>query len=385
MRELNVFHCQVCGLQDLRLVDEFVFLPRITSDCKPFPMGGELSVCMDCGAIQKIPNAKWFAEISDIYASYQAYEIADGEEQLVFDQISGQPRKRSEVLTENLLGLGLFPEMAKILDVGCGDGVTLSAMSSSFPGWHLNGHELTASKEPKLKAIQGFGQLFTGDLEALPFGFDIISMVHSLEHFPAPFETLKILHAKLKEEGYIFIEVCNIEENPFDVLVADHLMHFSPASLSRLLSQAGFIIRHCETDWVKKEISLVAQKVCSVQRDLIEISPAQIVEKITDSVHWLGQLVESVRNASNRSQQFGLFGTAIAASWLAGELDGKVGFFVDEDPNRIGRVHLGKPVLHPKDVEANSVVFLALAPALAEKIAERMKNYPWIALSPTLP
>lgn len=379
--ELNNMRCQVCGTSTLQLIDDYKSLFRITSDCKPFPAGGKLALCMNCGAVQKIPDAKWFGEISEIYAKYQAYEIADGEEQLVFDQIAGQPRKRSVVLTERLRRLGWLPEVAKTLDVGCGDGVTLRAMCECFPGWALNGHELGSSKEPKLKAIPGFAQLFSGDLESLPVGFDVISMVHSLEHFPSPFTALQTLHKKLHDGGFLFIEVCNVEENPFDLLVADHLMHFSPASLTRLVERAGFCVRRCETEWVKKEISIVAQKAEGAPVSL-DVSAEPVFRQISKSVFWLEQLALSAREAAASAESFGIFGTSIAASWLTTELGDRVKFFVDEDPNRVGRSYMGKPVFSPSDVPDSSLVYLALAPTLAASISERLGNHRWTIISP---
>jgi len=335
---------------------------------------------MNCGAVQKLPNDQWFAEISEIYSTYQAYELADGEEQLVLDEISGHPRKRSSVLLDKLNGLEIFPKKANVLDVGCGDGVTLRAMSECFKDWTLNGYELSSSKEQKLKAITGFGQLFTGDLTSLPEQFDVISMMHSLEHFPSPFEALKVLSEKMSDNGLLFIEVCNVDQNPFDLLVADHLMHFSPISLSHLVSRAGFDILCCETEWVKKEISLVARRSHSYQSPP-GLNPELVSKKISGNVDWLRSIVETAQTvAATTDDSFGIFGTSIAASWLAGQLGDKVSFFVDEDPYRIGRQYLGRPVLHPKDVQATAIVYLALAPVLAARIQQKMSHYPWKAV-----
>ena len=54
--------CLFCGAGDMRAVEGFAQLPRITSDCKPFPPGGTLYTCMSCGCVQKLPDAKWLQE-----------------------------------------------------------------------------------------------------------------------------------------------------------------------------------------------------------------------------------------------------------------------------------------------------------------------------------
>ena len=373
---VNGFACQVCDEKLLQLVQGFELLQRITSDTKPFTTGGKLAVCMGCGAVQKIPDAAWLNEINQIYSSYQAYHIADGEEQTVMDPHTGLPKKRSVVLMQQLHGSYTFPEAARIVDIGCGDGVTLKAMSEIFPTWKLYGYELQSSKFNLLSRIPGFQQLYTGDIAAISETFNFVSMMHSLEHFTQPLKTLMQLRSKIEQKGHLFVQVCNIEENPFDILVADHLMHFSPASLSNMAAQAGFGCVTVQTDWVKKEISFFGSAE-NQPVPLIKSDTKKIYARVSEHVTWLSALIEHAKSTAKSSATFGIFGTANAATWLATELGDQVKFFVDEDPNRIGRTYMGKPVVAPKDIPVASTVYLALAPSLASKIAQRLQNKTW--------
>jgi len=89
------------------------------------------------------------------------------------------------------------------------------------------------------------------------------------------------------------MEVSNIEENPFDILIADHLMHFSPETLSNLLRRVGFMPTLVATDWVPKEISLLAgrkengeEKIC--RESILETHMAdKIFIRMSDYVDWL--------------------------------------------------------------------------------------------------
>ncbi|HEX5220217.1 MAG TPA: hypothetical protein VFZ59_11670, partial [Verrucomicrobiae bacterium] len=69
---------------------------------------------------------------------------------------------------------------------------------------------------------------------------------------------------------------------------------------------------------------------------------------------------------------FGLFGTAIAATWLDAQTQSAAKFFVEEDRNRIGRTHLGRPILAPEDLPFQATVFVALPQPLAGQVAERL-------------
>lgn len=376
--------CLICGEAGLLAVPGFAALPRISSDCRAFAAGGDLAVCGHCAMVQKIPDARWLAEISAIYSGYAAYSLAGGEEQLVLDPRTGTPRKRSEVLMGALRDGGWLAGIARTLDVGCGHGVTLMAMASAFPEWELFGHELDASKEEALRRIKGFRQLYSGDLSGIDRTFDLISMIHSLEHFLAPLQTLRSLRSITNPGGRLFIEVCNVDENPFDLLVADHLSHFSPASLAFAAGRAGYRVARVETAWVKKEVSLLA--VRADEGTIAAAPPAsagrEVHARITASVGWLDSLISSARASANHFGSFGIFGTAIAGTWLAAALGDSVKFFVDEDPHRTGREYLGKPVLAPQSVTPGATVFLALAPTLAQAIGERLSKYAFDVVVP---
>ena len=69
--------CQICGDGTLNELTAFADLPRVTSDCKPWPSGGRLAMCTSCGGIQKILDARWFAEIGEIYGAYEIYHLTN--------------------------------------------------------------------------------------------------------------------------------------------------------------------------------------------------------------------------------------------------------------------------------------------------------------------
>jgi len=82
-----------------------------------------------------------------------------------------------------------------------------------------------------------------------PNSFDIVTMWHSLEHFPHPGETLQLLFRLLKPGGIVLISVPNIQSsqarfgNNFWAYldVPHHLIHFTPRGLAWALEQTGFV------------------------------------------------------------------------------------------------------------------------------------------------
>jgi hypothetical protein len=90
-------------------------------------------------------------------------------------------------------------------------------------------------------------------------------------------------------------------------------------------------------------------------------------------------VVEQVE-ADADQERIGMFGTAIAGTWLASQAPKSVSFFVDEDRQRRGKLHLGQPVLHMEDVVDGARVYLAFPPPVAQKIGSRLRpQFPGLA------
>jgi len=366
--------CQACSTDHLHEIEGFGALPRVTSDSKVFRAGGRLFVCANCGLVQKIADQAWLEEIGEIYRAYDMYHQSAAVDQPVFDPESGRPSGRCEVLARRLRESGSLPASGSLLDVGAGSGAMLAAFSAACPGWKLYGLDLDERKLAALRTIPRFERLFTVAPAELHESFDLISLIHSLEHFTGPLGMLKTLRGKLAPQGRLFVQVNNVERTAFDLIVADHLCHFDPASLSQIAVRAGLAIETLHTDWVTKELSLV----CSATQQPARIArgdPAQAIASIEREVAWLTRMLEHARESA-RNGNFGIFGTSVAATWLAGGLADSVEFFVDEDPARRGRKHIGRPILTPAEVPSGAVVYLAFAGGVANAISRRLADIP---------
>jgi hypothetical protein len=55
--------CRICGSPALHEFERFRRLERVTSDSRPWKAGGRLTVCHECGAVQKLVDKDWLGEI----------------------------------------------------------------------------------------------------------------------------------------------------------------------------------------------------------------------------------------------------------------------------------------------------------------------------------
>lgn len=372
---MSAKHCHLCGCLQLDIHCGYSRLQRVTSDCKPWPSGGRLATCRECGCTQAICDDVWQAEIRQIYDNYSIYYQGAGDEQKVFDLSAQKMLPRSEVLIRNIRSVCALAEKGKALDVGCGNGAFLKAFGAALPNWELYGTEYNAKYKEVVEALPGVRCMFTGPLNEAGRGFAFLSLVHVLEHIDEPAGFLRDLKTIMIERGLLFIELPSWIDNPFELLIADHATHFTCDTASRLLAESGFQIVCAGNSWIQKEISVVGSPNPSPQSQGAKTLRSDFghVEK---TISWLEATAAKARDLSHASDVFGIFGTSIASTWLTAEIEISPDFYVDEDPARIGGSHFGVPILAPEQVPESANVFIAQSLRSADSIAARLAGMP---------
>jgi SAM-dependent methyltransferase len=368
---MGVLECHLCGAGEIFLLPHYSLLHRVTSDCKPWPPGGQLGVCRRCGAAQAIISPQWKEEAQAIYDGYTIYHQGGGVEQSVFDSATGAPKSRSARLLHRLSQELPLPAQGRFLDVGCGNGNTLRAFNQIAPEWTLAGLDVNEHYKETVEAIPGVQALYTGTAETIPGEFQIITLIHSLEHIAEPVKFLRALSDKLTVDGLLVIQVPDCWCNPIMFLVADHATHFFKPILREVVSASGYQIAFAVDDWIPKELTLVGRKSSGKPPQSVTTSAVNNIAPVERRVEWVVALGKQVRALAEKNN-LGIFGTSIAGTWLQGELRGGKAFFVDEDPARIGQTLLGQPILRPHDVPPGSNVMIALPTPMAEQVRARL-------------
>jgi len=141
------------------------------------------------------------------------------------------------------------PTPGALLDVGCAAGSFLAVAAEE--GWRPTGVELSAPMAEYAARTLRLPDVRRGDLLSLELpdqGFDVITLWDVLEHLEDPPAHLRAARRLLKPDGILVIETQNVASFFARLLGrkwqhykhAEHLYHFDPRTLQRLLSEAGF-------------------------------------------------------------------------------------------------------------------------------------------------
>ena len=243
--------CHLCRGK-LVIFKDYNSFQRVTSDCKPMRPGGIFAQCISCKTLQTVPNAEWENECTEIYANYSPYFQASGNEQTVFDPNHDKPVSRSNRLILSLQERLEIKKTGTLLDFGCGNGAFLKAFAELNSEWKLYGYDLDETHQQEVLSIPNVEEFYYSNLDQISQRFDLISMVHVLEHIPNPIKILQSLRRLLRPNGMILIQVPDWTENPFILLVGDHCSHFDLNSLRYVIHESGLGHRILENQIVKK-------------------------------------------------------------------------------------------------------------------------------------
>ncbi|MCM2267377.1 MAG: class I SAM-dependent methyltransferase [Elusimicrobiales bacterium] len=209
--------------------------------------GFEILLCRSCGVGRTSPAPSAAQLEENNLATYAAEERAAA-------YLSRQ-REFDARYAAALARIRRFKSSGSLLDVGCNIGMFMKAAKDR--GYSVAGVELNPS-------CAAYGRDKLGlDIRPVPLeraGFapdtlDVVTMFDVLEHVQDPRAFLGAARFALKPGGLLVVQSPNfgslmawlMKENWSWLTPPDHLYHFTPGSLSRLLGDSGFEVAELRT------------------------------------------------------------------------------------------------------------------------------------------
>ena len=374
--------CRACARPGPELLHASPLDQTLTSESKLLPGRLKIHLCPACAHVMSDQGG-----LDDVGAYYgQHYDSllesieADDLYDLGPDQ---QPIYRSQIQLDNLSRLANLPAKGRLLDFGCGKGAFLARFQHQHPGWELSGSDVSERYRAFVEPLTGPGRFRVTALDRAepPAGpYDLITMCFVAEHLTDPAATLARLAALLAPGGLLYLTVPNVIVNTIDAFLADHLSHFSTPSLTVLLHRCGLrpvvvsehhqfgqitLLAEREPAFAERPLDRLGGDVVLAYADLIRTGIARWVDCGARLGAFLG-----ARPAGHGA--LAVYGAGVFGSFLtlqAGAERDAVTCYLDQNPFKAGQSHLGRPVVHPRQLPPDVTdILVGLNPGRARAI-----------------
>ena len=360
--------CRVCGSHIAEASYE-ASAPALTSMMAFIDIPTLVHVCDECGHAQ-------CADLPDIESFYDTtYRISlesDDHDQVFAVAADGTPIFRTD--HQAAIGLRLLdlPQGTSILDYGAGKADTLRKMCVARADLHPHVFDVSRDYVPAWNGwVKPENQASYSVPDAWAGRFQAIISHFVIEHVAEPVAFLKTLHGLLAPGGRLLLSMPDVAANPGDMTVADHLNHFSTASLKRALALSGFTLETVDSTAFPGAFFIVA--VCCEQ----PVTGAADRQEAADAAQKAREICAFWKQATIRlddaAKQFSgkraaVYGSGFYGSWICSRIEADVDFrvFLDQNPKLQGSVHFNRPVLSPSKLDDDvDVVFVGLNPLKA--------------------
>jgi len=194
--------------------------------------------CQQCGFVFQNAGESESADpkfYEETYRKIYQFSESPTEKDLKIQQ------KRAQGTLDFLIRQGV-QKLEGVLDIGASSGLLLKTLRKAFTDNVVGVEPGRAYREfAQLDGLNMYASLEELEKEPQRKPFDLISLMHVLEHIPEPVKLLTNLRTNhLLPSGYLLIEVPNFYAH--DSYELAHVSCFTPHSLRETLQKAGFTI-----------------------------------------------------------------------------------------------------------------------------------------------
>jgi len=363
--------CLVCGSSGLV---PLLHLPEgltITSLCKTIEGRVSSYFCRGCGHVQTTP----LPNLSAYYADNYQILAQSAEEDQLLTLSNGEMAYRLQHQAETLLDSVEIPFGAKILDYGCAKAETLRRICQARSDLVPHCFDVSDDYSGFWKTFVAEGNWSTHQVrQEWDSHFDFVTTFFALEHVEGPKEFLGEVFSLLRAGGKVYGIVPNLLTNTADLVVADHVNHFTVPSLERLLCECGFSGIEISDQKHPGALLFIAEK--SEHRGTTLSRMVRLEEQVVEIARYWEGYVGKVREFEDGLVNEGgvaIYGSGFYGSFIYASLrePSKVRYFLDQNPYRQKTIHLGLPVISAEEITPDmEVLYVGLNPRIAKEAIE---------------
>lgn len=334
----KISECRICNspeivsvlkLEKMPFTDEFI---KNNDIGKEYLANIEIGICNNCGSVQNLND-------TDMEQYYNEYTYTVQSSQFAMDFMKTVANR----IHANFFSNRINP---KVLEIGSGSGEQLFYFKEL--GFKVLGIEPSEklsefANNSGIKTLTSFFDENTKEVVDEEFKkVDLVISSYTFDHIPRPVEVLKNIYSILSDQGYIMLEVHNLnlikERNEFCLFEHEHYTYLNENTMTQLLNFNGFEVKTFEllTNAEKRANSLLVIAQKSIKNENISISISDeltSIKKLSENIYtsinnfdeWL------IANSSKNIVAYGAGGRGIMTIAALKNSD-KINFIVDKNP-----------------------------------------------------
>lgn len=366
--------CNVCDSPLAKLIYDPQNNVSLTSLCRIQDGSIRVFACTTCGHIQ----TNEMENLEDYYSESYTILLNSEEEDQIYKIIDGQPLYRTTHQVNTLfakVGKDFLQSNQRILDYGCAKSSTMKQLVTHGVDAQIYLFDVSDMYISYWKSFLSDDRWATYQIpDHWLQSFDLVTSFFALEHIADLQLSLEQVKQCLKPGGSFYFIVPNTFTNPSDFIVADHVNHFTHASLSYMLTKNGFTDLNID-DQAHFGAFVVMAKLENNPNPVITTEAAAIstaLQQAQTIANYWGGLNDKIRAfESLHSQQSAvIYGSGVYGSFILSSLQNRqnIRCFIDRSPYQQGQTILDKPVIAPQAVDKDvKVMYVGLNPQISQQ------------------
>jgi cyclopropane fatty-acyl-phospholipid synthase-like methyltransferase len=367
----------------------------LTSLCTIQDVPTQIYFCHDCGHVQTLE----VLSSSDFYNhDYKISLDTEADDQL-YGIVDGKPVYRCENQAQSVLKLFNLKPGSTVLDYGCAKGLTSRHLQNLVPDISVKLYDISEMYVPYWER---FSERANWAVYEIPSSWqmkqDLVLSFFAAEHICDLNHYLSQMEMTLKPGGWLMFTVPNWQENPADMLVIDHVNHFTISSLFTLMYRLRWTNISINTDSHKAALTITAQKstygyqVESLVTCRAKSEEAQLAEitqdnlklnylkclSVVDCWELNAERIQQQEANLDSNQPIAIYGSGFYGAYVYSNLrhPERVTCFLDANPHQQTKTLFGKPIYAPEYIPAGiDHLFVGLNPQHAREAIHRVSAF----------
>jgi len=363
-------NCNVCHSNEIHKFLESKSTTAITSNVKTIKGSVVLYYCAKCAHVMTEP----LEDLSTYYSTEYNILSDSADEDHFYGFVNGKPTYRFDHQATTFLNLVNPPQGAKVLDYGSAKGSTLKLVKQKRPDLDIYLFDVSDNYRKFWNEFLPVSNTASFNTPETWNGkFDVVTSFYVLEHVEKPDEMFEHIKKLLSPNGVFYWIIPNFKANSSDLIVVDHINHFSVHSLELLIEKAG--MKPLFINEVAHQSAFVCAATLNPELNY-EKTPFDVKNFVAhiqkEATYWLS-IEEKIQDFQKQqpNEKFAIYGAGFYGTLIYNSLEDtkNLSCFIDNDKFKQSKENFDLKVLAPEQLPADvTTVLVGLNRAIAPKI-----------------